>query len=509
MKVLLVYPNLHGMNMIPSAIGLFTSLLQNRGHIVDLFDSTNWLFPGEENFDSDKEKEKNLNVRPYDDSVLRSEIRQTDVFSDFIAKVESFNPGLLAFSVSEDIFPIGIRLLEKVRHLKIPTIFGGVFPTFAPEKCLRIDGIDMVCIGEGEHALVELCERLEKGTDFSNIRNLWVKKANGVVIKNPMGPPTDINSNPLLDLRFFDDSRFYRPMQGKVWRMLPVETHRGCVYQCGYCNSPVQSELYRKETGANYFRKKSVKAIHKELEYYRDVYKAEAFYFWADTFMAYTDKEMDEFLEMYKEIHLPFWCQAFPESITESRIKRMMDAGLFRLASGIEHGNEAFRINVLKRRVKNSTMVENFKILNKLGLPYSVNNILGFPTETRELAFETIELNRLIDADSANAYSFSPFHGTPLRKMAEDLGFISPDVIARSVTRPTLLNMPQFPMDEIEGLRRCFSLYVKMPKERWPEIRQAEKLTEEGNSIWKKLRDECAETYMPFSPARKISPGQC
>ena len=48
MRVLLLYPNIHGMNMLPPAIGLFSSLLKMDGHIVDLFDSTNWVIPGEE-----------------------------------------------------------------------------------------------------------------------------------------------------------------------------------------------------------------------------------------------------------------------------------------------------------------------------------------------------------------------------------------------------------------------------------------------------------------------------
>jgi radical SAM superfamily enzyme YgiQ (UPF0313 family) len=210
---------------------------------------------------------------------------------------------------------------------------------------------------------------------------------------------------------------------------------------------------------------------------------------------------MDEFIEMYKDIGLPFWCQAFPETITENRVRKLMKAGLFRLASGVEHGNEDFRAQILHRRCKNSQMIENFKILNKCGLPFSVNNIMGFPTETRELVFDTIEVNRSIDADSANAYSFSPFHGTPLRALAEKHGYIDSKTIARSVTKPTLLNMPQFKPAEIEGLRRCFILYVKMPKSVWPQIRKAEYMTPEGDLIWQQLRDECAAKYMNFNPA--------
>jgi radical SAM superfamily enzyme YgiQ (UPF0313 family) len=488
---------MHGMNMLPSAIGLLSSILKLRGHDIALFDSTNWEMPGEENFDSDKYKEINLNVRPFDDSKLRSEMRETDVFDDFESKVLGFKPDLLAVSVSEDIFPIGIRLLKKVRHLGIPTIMGGVFPTFSPETCLSCPEVDMVCIGEGEHAIVELCDKMSKKLPCDDIKNIWIKNGE-FITKNPLGAPVNMDENPLIDLSLFDESRLYRPMQGRVWKMLPVETHRGCPYKCTYCNSPSQSELYRTETGCHYFRKKSFEAIHKDLLFYKNNINAEAFYFWADTFLSYSNRDFDQFIEMYSDIKLPFWCQAFPETIREDRIKKLMNIGLFRLGSGVEHGNEEFRLRILKRRVKNDVMIESFKILNKCGLPFSVNNIIGFPTETRALAMDTIELNRQIYPDSANAYSFSPFHGTPLRKMAEELGYIDSTTIARSLTKPTLLNMPQFPPAAIEGLRRCFIMYVKMPKSRWPEIEKAEALTLEGDRIWKTLRDECAEKFMNF-----------
>jgi len=172
-----------------------------------------------------------------------------------------------------------------------------------------------------------------------------------------------------------------------------------------------------------------------------------------------------------------------------------MNVGLFRLGLGIEHGNEKFRKEVLRRGATNQTIIDNLKILNKLDLPFSVNNIIGFPGETRDLAMDTVEINRSIDADSVNAYSFSPFHGTPLRTLAEKLGYIAKTTLARSVTRPTMLTMPQFPAHEIEGIKNCFVLYINLPKERWPEIRKAEAKTSEGYMIWNKLREEVAEKY--------------
>ena len=111
---------------------------------------------------------------------------------------------------------------------------------------------------------------------------------------------------------------------------------------------------------------------------------------------------------------------------------------------------------------------------------------------------DTIRLNAQINCDSANAYSFSPYHGTPLREMSEEMGYCDRDLIARSVMKPTLLNMPQFPPEAIEGIRRCFTLYVRMPRSRWPEIEKAEKLTPEGDKIWKALIAECSEKYFQY-----------
>ena len=207
--------------------------------------------------------------------------------------------------------------------------------------------------------------------------------------------------------------------------------------------------------------------------------------------------EFEEFCEMYKEINLPFWMQTRPETINEYNIKRLSEIGLHRISFGIEHGNEEFRRKILDRRWKNKDIIEVLKIPHKYGVTFSCNNITGFPTETKKLAFDTIELNRQIDSDNANIYSFVPFHGTPLRKMCEDLGLIKPETITKCLTSETQLYMEQYPPEEIEAVKKCFSLYIKFPKSRWKEIERAEKNDKEGNKIYNELKKEYLETYMP------------
>jgi len=497
MKVLFLYPNLRGMNMLPPSIAMLSALLKQHGVEVDLFDTTHWRIPGEDDFDSDKAKEKNLNVRPFDFAERKVTIHETDVFEDFEKKVQSFSPDLIAVSASEDIFPIGVQLLGALKS-RPPTILGGVFATFAPELALTYSEIDMVCVGEGENCIVDLCDRMRKGKGYEDVTNLWLKKADGSIVRNRITDPVRMEEMPLPDIGIFEESRLYRPMAGKIYRMLPVETHRGCPYTCAFCNSPSQNVLYKKETKQNFFRKKAFDAVSAEMLYYRDVWKAEYFYFWADTFFAYSDKEFDEFCEMYQDVGIPFWCQTRVETLTDYRVGRLKEIGLHRMAMGIEHGNAKFRREVVDRRMTNQLIVENIKVLNRIGVPFSVNNIIGFPTETYELAWDTLRLNHLILADNYNCYSFSPFHGTPLRAMAERLGYITPEEITRSLTRDSILDMPQFHRAQVEGLRRCFVMYVKFPESHWPEIKKAESMTPEGDAVWERLREEfVAKFYTP------------
>jgi hypothetical protein len=39
-RVLFIYPNTYGMNMLPPALALFSALLKGVGHQVEIFDST-------------------------------------------------------------------------------------------------------------------------------------------------------------------------------------------------------------------------------------------------------------------------------------------------------------------------------------------------------------------------------------------------------------------------------------------------------------------------------------
>jgi anaerobic magnesium-protoporphyrin IX monomethyl ester cyclase len=69
---------------------------------------------------------------------------------------------------------------------------------------------------------------------------------------------------------------------------------------------------------------------------------------------------------------------------------------------------------VLQRSMSNELIISAFKILDNANIPVTVNNMLGFPDETRELVFDTINLNRSIKSATINAYLYNPYPGTAL-----------------------------------------------------------------------------------------------
>ena len=499
-KVLFIYPNTFGMNMLPPAIALFSALLKKEGHKVEIFDTT--YHATDHGIDSDGSKMNKLHVVPYDMSKRDIRLKDTSWKEDVKVKVDAFQPDLVALSVTEDMWELGVEILNEIKYYikknNTPVICGGVFATFAPEIVIKEDVIDMVCVGEGENTLIDLCKKIENKEDYSDVTNIWIKQKDNKIRKNPISKPVDINENPIIDVHQFEENRLYRPMGGTVYKMLPVETIRGCPYTCRFCNSPDQITLYNKETSGGFFRKKKIELVSKELKYFKNDLGVEYNYFWADTFLAMNKNEFEEFCDMYSEINLPFWVQTRPETINEYKIKKLAEVGLDRMSFGVEHGNEEFRARILDRRWSNKDIIEKLKIPHKYGVKYSVNNITGFPHETKKLAFDTIELNREFESDNQNITTFVPFHGTPLRKMCEELGYIKPETITKCLNDDdSQLNMPQYPPHEIKEVKKCFNLYVKFPKNRWKEIERAEKNDVEGNKIYDELKEEFLVKYMP------------
>ena len=139
----------------------------------------------------------------------------------------------------------------------------------------------------------------------------------------------------------------------------------------------------------------------------------------------------------------------------------------------------------------------------KLNLQQKMNQLtFGMPDETRELIFDTINFVRKLpeNIDATGAFIFAPYHGTPLRTLAIEKGYLKDEEICSlSNTSESMLRMPTISKDEIQGIARVFSFYIKFPKDRWDEIKIAEQPTPEGEKMFVKLGKEFDEKYRQYA----------
>jgi len=496
-RVLLVYPNIQMSALMPLSMGIFTALLRENGYSVDLFDCT--FYADGPTADGNQEKVKNKQVLDYDWSSRGVEPKY-GLISDYVNKIEDFQPDLVAVSVLESTYHLGLMLMESVAEKKrnYKTVFGGVFATYAPDKVISEDCVDIVCRGEGEVALIELCDRMSSRSKLTGIQNLWIKDAHGVVEKNQMGPVVDINSLPFADWSLFEEQSIYRPMQGKIYRAVGMENQRGCPYTCAYCNSPTNNDIYKQVSGARFYRKKSIKRMREEFDYLVNKYSPELIYFLVDTFLAMNDREFDEFKELYMDYKIPFWMNTRAETINEYRANGLEEMNMLRMNVGIEHGNADYRKNILNRNVSDKKTIKAFEVVADKNYTTVANSIIGMPDETRSLIFDTINLSRSLPdkIDASGAFIWAPYHGTALRDLAVSKGYLSEHEIASiSNCSMSMLAMPTISKDEIQGLARTFSFYVKFPSERFKDIEVAEKFDDRGNAMWEKLSREFADNF--------------
>lgn len=490
--VLIIYPASFKFAGLHIGISSLSASLKERGYNVKVFDTVFYDLAGQQNWD--RLRSDRLMSKKIANEDEHWKVKTTDMKQDLIKTINECKPKVIGVSITEPVYDLSLKLSRIARaHCKDAVIVaGGVFPTLSPDLVINEDSIDAVCVGEGETALPELCDRVYQGKDYGNIPGLWVKN-NGKINKNSPGKLHDLKNLPHPDFSVFDEQIFYKAMQGKLYKMVNIETSRGCPYNCSYCSSPYLKEFSFGNKIGNYYRNLDIEKVFEQLDYQIKKYSPEFIYFSSETFLAMSQTDFDTFIKEYAEIKIPFWFQTRFETITEERIKALKDVGMFWLTLGIEHGNEEFRKRILKRACPDKMIIEGAKILTKCGVGASLNNMMGLPEENRELIFETIKLNKKLyemnNKFESNIFMFVPYRGTELYEVCKKSGLLASEICshAHSLSDESILNLPQEYKEELKGLMKTFNLYVKLPEEYWPEIKIAEKSDEKGNAAFDRL----------------------
>ena len=337
----------------------------------------------------------------------------------FIKLINDLNPQLVGFSVLSPFFLVAKRLSNLVKdNTASSVIWGGIHPTISPETC--ISEADMLCIGEGEGAIVELIRKMQEKGDYRNINNLWLRN-NGSLIKNPMRPLME-NLDSLPYPSYGDDSFFFID-QNEVERVDPllsdncfwVQASRGCPYVCSFCVNSILREHY-KGLG-NYIRKKSVDNVINEIKLNLNLPGSKVNYvFFVDEAFGKDHAWTDEFEQKYKkEIGLPFFVETNPREINDAMIKKLTNAGLDTIGFGIQSGTDYIRNNIFQRPGKNKEIIQLINNITQAGKKVTCELILNNPYDDVQSLKDSIEfLLQLPEPFSFTLYSLQYFPNYPL-----------------------------------------------------------------------------------------------
>ncbi len=412
---------------------------------------------------------------------------------DPLALAREFRPDVAAYSVitGSQRYYLDVNQRLKAEVPGVFSVFGGPHPTFFPEM-VEEDGVDGICRGEGEQAMVELVSALgnEGPTAVLELDN-WSFRRNGdgqdaQVIANPVRPYVeDLDSLPFPD-RALVYERDPITARSKIKHFL---TGRGCPYNCTYCFNHALSEIYRGK--GKRFRQRSVDHVIEEVRWVRDHYPLEFVVFVDDTFVL-SNEWLSEFAEKYpRQIGLPFFCNTRANLVTSEQVRLLKEAGCHSVSMGIEAANDRLRNDLLKRRMSKEQILEAACLIREGGLRFTTTNMIGLPTSTLDDDFETLRLNIQARPSYAHVFIFQPYPRTELGEFTREHSWMvgTFDDIGEVAWDHSVLSFDESHKRGLAILQRFFAIGVEWPRT-VPLIRRLVKVPDNPvfwlvNKLWK------------------------
>lgn len=417
----------------PLGIGQLSAILTREGHAVDA-----------------------LYVRiASDGSVDMAEIER---------RIRAFKPDLIGYSAWSPAFE-GIRKIA--RHLRrsfnIPSVCGGAHPTLYPDHALQSEGIDYICVGDGEKTMVDIVEALEKGTSIRDIPGIYYLDEKGEMVSNRLHTlEQDLDRFPPIDYEAFGLD-FMRELTSDGWAR--YISSRGCPYACSYCHSKMMWNIFKEgigttASGVGFLRFRSIDACIADILEIVKKYDATVINFMDDLFCLKRDRTLEFCRKFGKSVpkHVGYSIQTHLSHLDEETVDALHASRCLRPVVGLESANKRI-LDILKRQWTYKKMEKNLSLLTKAKFPLGVwtLNILGNPTETQEEMLETIAMNARNVVDVCRFGFMAPYHGSEIFEFAKKKDLL---VIESKVQGFDARNAPQlkFPPRETAFLEKFFDI---------------------------------------------------
>ncbi len=374
---------------------------------------------------------------------------------EFQAALRREGPDLLGFVTMTREYPQVKEYVGWARDcLEVPVICGSYHPTTLPEEVIATEGVDMICRGEGEEALLELVRRMDAGEDYRDTASIWVKDG-GEVRRNPVRPLIeDIDVLPLPDFAVFDFSRLISTRINTGVVILS----RGCPYSCTYCSNKKMRDIYPNKNRYSRFHSpeysieylKKLLSICPQIQYLN----------FRDDILPWKGGWLERFTTLYrKEINLPFICNYRANLVTPEVVRMLREAGCYQMFFGVESGNDFIRNQVLNRHMSREKILAAFTACREAGIKTVAYNMVGLPYEDKSRVLDTIKLNAEIMADHSLSPIYYPYPDTVLFETAVEEGWVPPVYDYRE---DRFVDQPTLPREQLYFARYYFRPFVRL-----------------------------------------------
>ncbi|OHB74373.1 MAG: hypothetical protein A2W17_07915 [Planctomycetes bacterium RBG_16_41_13] len=337
----------------------------------------------------------------------------------------------------------------------MPLVWGGTHPTLFPEETCTDPLVDVVVIGEGEYACLELAQALSGLKPFSTIKGIMFKDADRKVVFTGPRTPIDLNDLPFPRYELFDiDDYLHRPMisgdgprRGKTTKLLHLHTGMGCPFRCTFC---INTTIYRdgKYYQKSLYRGKSATRILDEIQMLIDRYGVEHISFVDECFLV-DKKRLFKLLDGIEERGLKFTWSTVGKAhyikdtyLSKDVVKRMRNLGCVLLGFGAESGSQRI-LDYLKKDITTQQVEHAAKITNDNKIISEFSFMIGLPQESIGDMFKTVDFIKKLKkigeyVMTQNVQLYRPYPGGELYNESVRLGFDAPRDIREWTTEKLL-----------------------------------------------------------------------
>jgi radical SAM superfamily enzyme YgiQ (UPF0313 family) len=338
---------------------------------------------------------------------------------EIIEYIRNHKPSFVGFSVLFDRHLEDALLLSaQVKQTGVPVFFGGALASFAAREILTVaPWIDGIVLGEGEQICYNLCEAIDKGGEWQQIKGICYRSKTGQIQTNPVADKINLEAVPPPARDFLDLLK----AKNIHSRVATLYTSRGCPEPCTYCTGNQFSGLTRGKR----WRSRTTEAIVDEIAYLYNTYNVNYIYICDDNFIGYGKGIKDRIKDLVtgineKNLNVTIHYECRVDVIDLELLKLLKEGGFKDILLGLEAGVQS----MLDRWKKKVTVEQNkqaIRLVSQAGLNLKPGFILlDDRTTLEELKENIIFIKEMRLHQSPHIFDlFNPievFNGSTLEK---------------------------------------------------------------------------------------------